>query len=257
MLKMLKYEWRKNILSLLIVLGVYAALQIYFLIATYGTKSYGNTAIAGTLLMLVAMFSYVFVLLYGIISYNADLKNKSGYLVFMAPVSSFKILGAKLLSTLITGIAIVAVIVGLAFWDFSIVRDVFNVDAYISFGNELLGALGSSLSIWDITIRIIFIIFSSLISFYMTVTVGYLSVSISATLLQNKKGKGFLSVLLFIIILAVVLVIEYFMPDTKITAGMSFAELCLNDLPSLLLELFVTIAAFIGSGIMLDKKISL
>ena len=111
MLKMLKYEFRRGIFPLLIVGIVIAAIELYFLIGTL-TEHADHSVIAIALLILAAFCCYLFVLIYGIISYSQDLKNKSGYLVFMAPISSYKVIGAKLLSILLTGAIIVAVIFG-------------------------------------------------------------------------------------------------------------------------------------------------
>lgn len=254
MFKMLKYEWRKNILSPLIVLGVFAALEVYFLIGCYGLDSLAHVSAAASFLMLAASFSYIFVLLYGIISYSSDLKNKSGYLVFMAPISSFKILGSKLLSTLITGVILLAVICGLAILDFNIANDVFGLDLYISFGDEFLAMFGSSVS--DIIIGICVFIFTFLLQFYMIVTVGYLAVSLSSTALQNKKGKGFVSLLLFVAIIVTVFVIAYHLPSIKVS-GSSFGSKLLYDLPQYILFAAVTVCSFIGSSLLLEKKISL
>lgn len=254
MFKMLKYEWRKNILSPLIVLGVFAALEVYFLIGCYGLDSLAHVSAAASFLMLAALFSYIFVLLYGIISYSSDLKNKSGYLVFMAPISSFKILGSKLLSTLITGVILLAVICGLAILDFNIANDVFGLDLYISFSDEFLAMFGSSAS--DIIIGTCVFIFTFLLEFYMIVTVGYLAVSLSSTALQNKKGKGFVSLLLFVAIIVVVFVIAYHLPSIKVS-GTSFGSELLCDLPQYILLTAVTICSFIGSSLLLEKKISL
>lgn len=254
MFKMLKYEWRKNILSPLIVLGVFAALEVYFLIGCYVLDSLAHVSAAISFLVLAAVFSYIFVLLYGIISYSSDLKNKSGYLVFMAPISSFKILGSKLLSTLITGVLLLAVICGLAYLDFHIANDVFGLDMYIGFGDQFLSVYGSSVSAIIIDICIFIITF--LLEFYMIITVGYLAVSLSSTALQNKKCKGFVSLLLFIVIIVAVFIIAYHLPMIKVS-GNSYGSEFLRSLPQYILLAVVTVCSFIGSSLLLEKKISL
>ncbi|MGN0395565.1 MAG: ABC transporter permease [Coprococcus sp.] len=255
MLKMLKYEWRKNILSVLIVLGVYAALEIYYLIACYGLESRSHASISMSLLFLAASFSYIFVLLYGIISYSSDLKNKSGYLVFMAPISSFKIIGAKLLSTLVTGVLLLVAICGLIFLNYNIACAQFGLDSIIDVGTELLSMFGYSFS--SILISILFFVFTFLLEFYMIVTVGYLAVSISSTVLQNKKGKGFVSVLLFIVIIVLVSIVSNHLPVINSIDNTTFANQLLRNTPELIWMIIITLSGYIGSSLLLEKKISL
>lgn len=137
MLKMLKYEFRRGIFPLLIVGIVIAAIELYFLISTL-TAHADHSVIAVSLLILAAFCCYLFVLIYGIISYSQDLKNKSGYLVFMAPISSYKVIGAKLLSILLTGAIIVAVIFGLLTLDLSLAYSTYDsIDTFMIFYNIL------------------------------------------------------------------------------------------------------------------------
>ena len=145
MLKMLKYEFRRGIFPLLIVGIVIAAIELYFLIGTL-TEHADHSIIAVSLLILAAFCCYLFVLIYGIISYSQDLKNKSGYLVFMAPISSYKVIGAKLLSILLTGAIIVAVIFGLLTLDLSLAYSTYDsIDAFYDFLSNILEMGGYSL----------------------------------------------------------------------------------------------------------------
>ena len=138
MLKMLKYEFRRGIFPLLIVGIVIAAIELYFLISTL-TEHADHSVIAVSLLILAAFCCYLFVLIYGIISYSQDLKNKSGYLVFMAPISSYKVIGAKLLSILLTGAIIVAVIFGLLTLDLSLAYSTYDsIDTFYDFLSNIL-----------------------------------------------------------------------------------------------------------------------
>ena len=145
MLKMLKYEFRRGIFPLLIVGIVIAAIELYFLISTL-TEHANHSVIAIALLILAAFCCYLFVLIYGIISYSQDLKNKSGYLVFMAPISSYKVIGAKLLSILLTGAIIVAVIFGLLTLDLSLSYSTYDsIDTFYDFLSNILEMGGYSL----------------------------------------------------------------------------------------------------------------
>ena len=62
------------------------------------------------------------VLIYGVIIYSQDLKNKTGYMVFMTPISNYKIIGAKLLSILLTGATLVAFLGLLIVVDYNLLK---------------------------------------------------------------------------------------------------------------------------------------
>ena len=97
MLKMMKYEYRRGIFPLLVVITALAAAELLFVIGIFAEKN----LLAGlgiTFLMLGGFASFMFVLIYGVIIYSQDLKNKTGYMVFMTPLSNYKIIGAKLLT---------------------------------------------------------------------------------------------------------------------------------------------------------------
>ena len=197
MLKMLKYEFRRGIFPLLIVGIVIAAIELYFLISTL-TEHADHSVIAVSLLILAAFCCYLFVLIYGIISYSQDLKNKSGYLVFMAPISSYKVIGAKLLSILLTGAIIVAVIFGLLTLDLSLAYSTYDsIDTFYDFLSNILEMGGYSLG--GVILRLLAFILVFLIQFFMTITLAYLAVSVCSTILQTKKIKGFISFVLFIV----------------------------------------------------------
>lgn len=256
MLKMLKYEFRRGLLPILIVALVLAAIEVYFVIAT-ALKESEHSAISFSLLILAAFCCYLFVLIYGIVIYNQDLKNKSGYLVFMAPISSYKIIGAKLLAILITGIAFVALIGLFVVIDYNLINARYSsVETFREFIDVLLGTGGYSLT--TILLNVLAFVLIFLIQFYMTITLAYLAVSISSTVLQNKNIKGFLSFLLFCVLYSVISVIAIKLPtlgnpDTVTT----FRESAYAMLPQIIFYVVIAIAGYLGSAALLDKKISL
>ena len=80
MFKMIKYEFRKHISSIIILLIVYGLLEAVFL---YGMIADNQNAvvISMALLIMLTVVSYVFILVLGISTYNNELKSKSGYLI--------------------------------------------------------------------------------------------------------------------------------------------------------------------------------
>lgn len=255
MLKMTKYEYRKNIFPLLIVFIVFACLEVYFVAATL-LELEAHSTIAMTLLMLAAFCSYIFVLLYGVISYSADLKNKSGYLVFMAPISSYKVIGAKLLSTLLIGIVLVALIILLTVVDYSLAAQIYGFESLLDMLKELLSAFGYSMT--QILINVLAYVLVMLIEFFMIITVAYFAISLCSTVLQNKKSKGFVSFLLFIVLIVIISIIAAKLPRLYEYSEIdTFLQSLYASLPQLILYVVCMVGSFIGSGLLLDKKISL
>lgn len=257
MLKMMKYEYKRALGALKILLAIVALIEVYFLVGT--TMKEGlHTGIASGLLVFSAIACYMFVLIYGISNYNKDLKSKTGLLVFMTPVSTYRILGAKLLSILLTGITLVAVLFGLFTIDYSYAASIYHFDGIISFFKEMFESMGADITgaLWSLLAFIVMF----LIQFFMTTTMAYLAISLSSTVLQNKKSKGFVSFVLFIAIymmvngLSALIIKESVGFDVKING---FAGAFVNMLPVYLLYLAVAACCFYVSANLLEKKISL
>lgn len=107
-------------------------LEVYFLIGCYVLDQSRSCFLQQFHSLFLLLYFHIYLYCF-MVSYPIALtwKTNLGYLVFMAPISSFKILGSKLLSTLITGVLLLAVICGLAYLDFHIANDVFGLDMYI------------------------------------------------------------------------------------------------------------------------------
>lgn len=196
-------------------------------------------------------------MIYGIISYSQDLKNKSGYLVFMAPISSYKVIGAKLLSILLTGAIIVAVIFGLLTLDLSLAYSTYDsIDTFYDFLSNILEMGGYSLG--GVILRLLAFILVFLIQFFMTITLAYLAVSVCSTILQTKKIKGFISFVLFIVFYVILSVIASKIPHLSNPGpNATFMEAMYAMIPQIALYFVVMVASYIGSSVLLEKKISL
>ena len=257
MLKMLKYEYRRGIFPLLIVFFVLAAIEIYFVIATLA-KNDEHSAIALILLLFASVGCYLFVLIYGIVTYNQDLKNKSGYLVFMAPVSSYKIIGAKLLNILLTGFTLVVIFILFGMLDWEILDRMYDYGSMYEVFEYLFEASGRNLG--GILLEFAAYILVMLIQFYMIVTMAYFAISLSSTALQSKKIKGFVSFIIFIAFYVIINIIVDKLPTLTPLSGMSTASIMTQlycDLPTIILYAICMVLCFIGSGALLEKKISL
>ena len=249
----MKYEYRKGLFPMLMIFSIFGVIELFFL---YGalTKDESKTVLGISFLMLASFVAYIFVLIYGVTSYANDLKNKSGYLTFMAPISTYSIIGAKLLSTLLTGMTFVAVIAVLAVIDYSLVANVFELESLLELLKEIVSAFGYDLS--SILFGMLAFVVTFLIQFFM-VTVAYLAVSLASTVLQNKKIKGVVSFVLFLVLIVLINKVAVMISSGETSSYATFLEAMKEMLPVIGFYLACSVVAFLGSGFLLDRKISL
>ena len=125
MLKLVKYELRKNRTALLVLLAIAAALEAYFLISIAREASEDvYTAIALLTLLFACVSFAVFIL--GVSSYSGELKRKSSYLIFMTPNSALAVIISKLLFTLVLAVLFSALALALLAVDMPIFLDVYG-----------------------------------------------------------------------------------------------------------------------------------
>ena len=103
------------------------------------------------------------------------------------------------LYTLIIGIGISAIFIGFGVLDIFMMAGVFGdlADALKNF-SEMLKIMG--IDVVNIIINIVAGIISFLITFFFLISLAYFAITLSSTALQNKKIKGFISVVLFCVL---------------------------------------------------------
>ena len=124
MLKLMKYEFRKLRNTLLIMLAALAALEIGFLVGEAMEKT-GLMTVSLVLISVLVFLVYAFIILAGMASYSRELKEKSGYLVFMVPVRPIGVVLSKLV---FTAVAASAVFGAVAYFDFRYLIDKMDID---------------------------------------------------------------------------------------------------------------------------------
>lgn len=252
MLKLIKYEYRRNISGILVMLGLILAAQGYFLWGV-AKMSMEHVTVAASLLMTLTGVAVSVVLLYSVSLYSKELNAKTSYLTFMTPNSSAKILGAKLLATLLLGLAYAALLGGCLVWDFTTMRRLFPE---IQFVQAMLDALliQANTNLSELLVVISSFAVDFLVNFYATVVIAYLAITISATALQNKRFKGLLSLILFLGIMAAMIYLLNLLPRGYYS---TMEEMMLNTLPGTLVSLAFAVAAFLLSARLLTKRVSL
>ena len=111
MLKLMKYELIKQRTSKVIIGAILALLEVAFLAGMLLGKE-EIMAIAAGMLTFLASVTFVIVGLEEIITYYHDLRDKSGYMLFMTPYNVYEIMGSKILTGFFS-IAAAAIIFGI------------------------------------------------------------------------------------------------------------------------------------------------
>lgn len=201
MLKLMKYEFRKLRSTLLILLGSAAALEVGFLVSQSLEKN-SMMAVCLGLLTLLTFLVYAYILLAGMASYSRELKEKSGYLIFMAPVRPIGVVVSKLLFTALAAIAATALFGTLAFLDYRMLIQRMNIDPQITqqINMILRFGLNAGAGLEQILGMAAFYAVTVLVEIMTTMCTAYLAITLSATLLQNRKGflRALISLVLFL-----------------------------------------------------------
>ena len=228
MLKLTKYELRKNLLGIGIVAGIICVLQALFMFFCL-TENLNYTSLFGGLLIIAASVSYFIVFIFGVVTYYRELSSKSSYLIFMTPNSSLSIITSKLLYTLIIGIGISAIFIGFGVLDIFMMAGAFGdlADALKNF-SEMLKIMG--IDVVNIIINIVAGIRSFLIAFFFLISLAYFAITLSST--------------------ASLLPELYKNPD-------SLSQALMSSLPATIFQLLMVVACTFGSAVLLDKKVSL
>lgn len=255
MLKLLKYEFRKNRTGLVVMLLIAAAL---FLLAPIGValESEGLMAAPSVMLMFYGFAAYIFVLARGIGAYSGELKNRTGYLLLMTPRSTVTILFSKLIFTLFFALVMLAVcgcaFIGagtIAIGEMQEIKGFYNI---MKFTLEDYG-----IEVASLMYTLAFFVAELLSSLLSLVSVAYLAVTLSATVLSGKRGRGFVTFLCFMLLYGVVSAVTQWVSPAQDVLYAAMDEAMLAALPSLLVQLGFTAAFTALSGVILKKKVIL
>ncbi|MER2144042.1 MAG: hypothetical protein ABS888_09595, partial [Eubacteriales bacterium] len=192
MLKLMKYELIKMRTMLLIMLALLVALEAGYLIGDALDDARVMGISLGLLTMLVFAV-YVYILIAGIVSYSREINSKTGYMTFMVPVGPVGIVASKLLFTILAAIVVTALFGGAIYYDYAREFGKLNLDdnAYqqISFAFTMItGSMGGNVSLLRVILTLAFEAGTVLIEIILMMCTAYLAITLSATLLQNKRG---------------------------------------------------------------------
>lgn len=250
--KLIKYEFRKQLMSKIVVGVVIAALEIYFALGLFLEKE--NWIATSTVLLIVAgVISLLYFSFESIVTYSNDLRTKQSYMIFLTPRNMFQVVGAKLMTTVmqivLAGCAFAAVAIG----------DVFLVCA--KFGKvkdlmEMLKEFFKSLTGVEIRLNeVVYVILMLLVAWLVFIAMAMFAITLSTTLLSTWKYKGIVSVALYFALDWIVAKIAGFVVPTGFlqseyivvnTEAWAFIGVYLGAL----------VLCYFGTALLLEKKVS-
>lgn len=253
MFKLIKYEYRKDLPLYIIILSVIVALAGYLAISIIA-KSNINIGISTILYMLGGWGAVMFIMVIGVISYAREINSRTSYMSFMAPVTTFEIVGAKYISFMITTVVATSIYVAFAYMNITLALSQFEEI------HDMAELIDYILVYYETDLIEIFatfagILFTIWLTILLTVNYAYLAITLSSTILANKRGKAWLAIGLFVGIRMVTSMIEYFIP--KFEFGTSFTEILLSNWLVYAFELMIIIGTYFGISMMLKKRVSL
>ena len=188
MLRLLKYEFRKTLFPKLVLLALLVIFEGIFL---YGYWTDNNSTI--TLGLSLFLFTFLCGLLaIGIISLvtlHKDMNTRQGYMLFMTPNSTYRILGAKVAENGLSMLGIGAVGLGICLLNFSLIKQ--ELEFITSFLKNF--GIGLTPTFSHLSALLVYIISSILCS----VTTAYLADVICSSMLNGQKGSMVITFVLF------------------------------------------------------------
>lgn len=251
--RLIKYEFRKDAGTYFALFGILVATEIYFLVSFF-LKSGINMGMALALAELGGVCGIFALMIHGAVSYSREINSKYSYMTFMTPNSPYKIVGAKYLSLIIVTIA--GSVIFSLFFKLNIMlltRRYSELRMISSLYDEICMALGIKADSY-ITSLLTSVV-TMMISFLFSVSCAYVAVTLSTTILANRKGKGFLSVVFFFVIIIVTSFIVSKIPVLHF--GDTFFDYIAGNVFIYLFRICLIAGSYLFISYMLKKKISL
>lgn len=255
MFKLIKYEFRKDIIIYLVIFAMILALEGYLMISIL-TGSDVNMVISIILYLLCGWGAVMVIMILGVVSFARELGSKYSFMTFMTPNSAYKIVGAKYITLIATTVLATAIYGGFIYLDVTVAllrygdfRDI--MDTINSFMTLMSGN-----SIADVVIALVAVLLGVWFNILLTVSYAYLATTLSYTILANKKGKVWLAVGLFVGIRVITSIITFVLPHFNFGEETLGAILAGSWLVYLFEFLFIGATYFVVS-FLLDRKVSL
>lgn len=199
----LKYEIKKSRFMMLIVGIIIGGLEIAYLIGFFGFKFAQNEklndiftsiwALSTVLLIVAACCSMLAGALYSVLLYNSDIRKKSGYMLFLTPTPTWQWILAKILMGLLATAVLVVVFAVLGIADILLFIPELDDTSFIG---QLLIPLRDMF--FDNIGTMVLFLLNMILQIVVMITTIYLAISMSKTLLSNKKIGTFVAFVFWI-----------------------------------------------------------
>lgn len=246
MFKLMKYEFRKQLFSKILILILLGVLEIMFLIGLFAES---NNLLGWSigLFSFVSVIAVMFVVFESILTFSNDLKTKQSYMLFLTPNSAYKIIGSKVLTSLIYVFLTAATLIAITLLDMGIVIAKYeNLSMVLEFLEEVFYTIFKANI--DITL-VITILLYFLFDLAGVMVIGMASITLSATFLANSKGKAIVSIIFFFGINFILSKLENLLPSVNLVDTTPYYYHCLFSAVVMLVFYFAT-------SYMLEKKVS-
>lgn len=201
----LKYEIKKSRFMMLIVGIIIGGLEIAYLIGFFGFKFAQNEklndiftsiwALSTVLLIVAACCSMLAEALYSVLLYNSDIRKKSGYMLFLTPTPTWQWILAKILMGLLATAVLVVVFAVLGIADILLFIPELDDTSFIG---QLLIPLRDMF--FDNIGTMVLFLLNMILQIVVMITTIYLAISMSKTLLGNKKIGTFVAFVFWIVL---------------------------------------------------------
>lgn len=250
--KLIKYEFRKQLMTKLVICFFLALFEIIFLLGV-GLEKENMMSFGSGFLFMTGWISFAFLGFEAVITYSNDLKTKQSYMLFLVPRNAYEIVGAKMITMIVQVAAAGAAFAGLA------ALDVVVLCARFGKINEMLEGIkefvkmvtGSELRMMDF----IWVFAMMLVLWLVFVTMAIFAITLATTLFANKRWKGVVSFLIYLVLnfgiakIANLLLVDKFLQRDVIVADSAAWRF-------ILFYSVVMVLDFLGTAFLLEKKVS-
>lgn len=270
MLKLIKYEFIKARTAFFALLGVAGALEIYFL-ASLRQQNETHVVLSLVALVFCAWGLALFALVRGVTTYSSELSHRSGWLVFMTPNTTLKIVASKFIYTFLNGLFFAALIAGVFAVDYRMTMD------YYGEWESFLEGLRSMLNMQGVAVdrlagAAVFALAYGALSILAEIALAYLAITVSSTLCRERRWRWLPSLALFVALSWLVSKIGSLFPsplddlrvlDQMMADGSVYAAAYIQTnivpalMPSLLLSLATLLICMFACARLLKKWVNL
>lgn len=197
MMKLFKYEWKKQMFSKVVIAFILLVLVLVYL-AGMALKRDSWMGVAMVLMWIAGVFCAMYVGIESLLVLNRDIRTKESYMLFMVPKSAYQILGAKILAA-ICQILLTLVMFGAAF--------MICFTAYMAANEGLAGMLNYLRRYaeqlfevridWDIVLQILV---SLCVGWIHVIAAGFAAIISVRTVLSRTKLAGLIALIVFFLL---------------------------------------------------------